>query len=91
MLCFLEDENGADAVHELLDLASKGVCQVKMNTVNLAEVLYTVQRREGEQHATEVLTLLESFPITIESVGKQLAVIAADIKGRFAIALGDCF
>ena len=38
-----------------------------------------------------MMSLLESFPITFEIVDKQLALIAADIKSRFPIALGDCF
>lgn len=91
VLCFLEDEEGAEEVHNLLAAAATGSCQLTMNVVNLAEVIYTVIRREGQEQATEVLSLLESFPINFEAVDKQLALIAAEIKSRFAIALGDCF
>lgn len=91
ILCFLGDEDGADEVHKLLDSAAKETCQLSMNVVNLAEVYYTVKRRDGEQQASEILSLLEAFPITFEIVNKQLALVAADIKSRFAIALGDCF
>ena len=91
MLCFLEDEPGAEEVHKLLNAAATGTCQLNMTVVNLAEVIYTVTRHEGQEQASEVLSLLESFPINFEEIDKELALIAADIKSRFSIALGDCF
>lgn len=91
VLCFLEDEPGAEEVHKLLNAAATGTCQLNMTVVNLAEVIYTVTRHEGQEQASEVLSLLESFPINFEEIDKELALIAADIKSRFSIALGDCF
>lgn len=91
ILCLLGAEDGADEVRVLLDSATKGVCQLRMNVVNLAEVYYVVRRRKGEHLASDVVSLLESFPVALESVDKDLALVAANVKSRCAIALGDCF
>ena len=62
-----------------------------MSVVNLSEVYYTVKRRSGQEEASRVLSLIDSFPVSLENVNRSLALQTGDIKSTAAIALADCF
>lgn len=91
LLSFFENEDGADKVETLLKDAQAGKCELYMSVVNLAEVYYSVERREGEKKAVEIYSLIRSFSFTFVDVNLALALQAAKIKSKYAIALGDCF
>ncbi|RMD93875.1 MAG: type II toxin-antitoxin system VapC family toxin [Calditrichaeota bacterium] len=91
MLCYLNDEAGADNVQDLLLQSQNNQCDLYMNLVNLAEIYYTIQRHEGLERASEVLAIIENFPMKLEIVNKELALLAANLKAKFPIALADCF
>lgn len=55
VLAYLEDEPGADVVHELLERGG-----VWMNLVNLGEITYIVEREEGARKADEIFAELVS-------------------------------
>jgi ribonuclease VapC len=91
LLNFFENEDGAEKVEILLKDAQAGKCQLYMSVVNLAEVYYSIERREGEEKAVEIYSLIRSFLLTFVEVNLAMALQAAKIKSQYAIALGDCF
>jgi predicted nucleic acid-binding protein len=62
-----------------------------MCVVNWGEVYYQVLRRFGDQKAQEIEQLIQSFPITLVEVNKELTHEAARIKATKRMAYADCF
>lgn len=91
LLCFLDDDPGANDIQALLESARTQNCELFMNVVNLSEVYYTTKRRNGGEQASQVLSLIDSFPMTFENADRALALLAGDIKAKAAISLADCF
>ncbi|MCG8603721.1 type II toxin-antitoxin system VapC family toxin [bacterium] len=91
LLCFFENEPGADNVHKLLESSVKDKCELLLSVVNLSEVYYTVKRRSGLEAASQSLSLIDSLAVSLVNVNRSLALLAGDIKSETTIALGDCF
>ncbi|MFQ6114449.1 MAG: type II toxin-antitoxin system VapC family toxin [bacterium] len=91
LLCYFGDEDGADDVQDLLNRGRENECTLFLNVVNLAEIYYSVRRQDSSERASEVLSIIEDFPINLEQVDKSLALVAANFKAKFAVALADCF
>ena len=47
LLAYLEDEAGATRIEALLEQARKETTQIWMSVVNLGEVLYIIERKQG--------------------------------------------
>ena len=91
ILCFFQDEPGAETIENLLRAAAEKKCEIYLSIINLAEIFYIISREYGEQEAIEKISLLRSFPIHIVDVTFDEALAAARIKSRYSIALGDSF
>ncbi|MDQ7053124.1 MAG: type II toxin-antitoxin system VapC family toxin [candidate division KSB1 bacterium] len=91
LICYLKDEPGADEVENAFEKAQNKEIVLLLNVVNLAEVRYIIERRFGESAAQEFVTTLSSLPVEIVNVEKSLALLAAQIKAKTPISLGDCF
>lgn len=90
LLAFLQDEPGAGRVAELLEAAGRGELRLYLSVVNLAEVVYRTVRGYGLEQAVAVLARLEELPLEVVEVDRALALEAAIVKGRHAVALADC-
>jgi ribonuclease VapC len=86
---FLREPRGA-RVRELLREASQGNVRLSLSTINLAEVMYRLERAWGEDRAMEILALIEGYPIDIVPIDRSLALAAARLKARHPISLADC-
>jgi len=62
-----------------------------MSLVNLAEVLYTVERRNGFETARGTIAIIDQLPIHLVEVHRKLAFAAAHIKAHHALSLADAF
>lgn len=91
LLCYFGDEEGATDVQNFLKKARENKCTLFLNIVNLAEIYYCVGRRNGSERASEVLSIIEDFPISLKEVNKSLALKAANFKAKYPIAFADCF
>jgi ribonuclease VapC len=90
LLTFLQDEPGADRVAELLEAAGQGELKLYLSVLNLAEVVYRTVRAYGLERAMAVLARLEELPLEVVEVDRGLALEAALVKGRHAVAFADC-
>lgn len=89
LLALLEDQPGADRVSEIIS-----VFQVPryMSVVNLAEVLYVIERRRSRQAALDLLQAMTAAEeIALVEATLDQAARAAGIKVKGGLSLADCF
>lgn len=91
LLALLGGEPGSDEVTRLLRQAQEGETHLLMTWVNLGEVAYIVERRWGMERLHAALAMLEAAPLELVPVGQQLALAAAHIKAKHAVAYADAF
>jgi len=87
----LEQEPGYEKIIELFEKAVESSKPLLMCVVNWGEVYYQVLRRFGDQKAQEIEQLIQTFPITLVEVNKELTREAARIKATKRMAYADCF
>lgn len=91
LLAYLNAEAGQERVSEVLTQAQAGKCRALLCTLNLGEVLYTVERRRGLPQAQRTQALLESLPIKEIEAERSLVLDAAHIKAHHPISYADAF
>ncbi len=91
LLCYLEEERGAEKVIHLFGEAAEASEPLLMCVINWGEVYYQVARRYGEPQAQEIERLIQSFPITLIEAGKELTREAARVKANKKLSYADCF
>jgi predicted nucleic acid-binding protein len=91
VLCYLQDEAGADEVAGLLNQAKKGETRLLLTWMNLGEVYYRVCRTRGETKAQEVLATIKEWPVTLLAGDEPLTVAAAGIKAAHALSYADAY
>lgn len=90
-LAYLDNEPGMALVQEVLTQADSGSCQITMSLINLGEVLYIVERERGLSSAQKVLALVESLPVKLLEVSRDLILDAAHVKANNALSYADAF
>jgi len=91
LLAYLNGESGEERIVELLTQAQAGKCRLLLCTINLGEILYTVERRRGLSKAQQTQALIESLPIEEVPADRSLVLDAAHIKASHPISYADAF
>jgi ribonuclease VapC len=91
VMAYLLDEPGAERVEELLGNAEDGRARVSMSTVNLAEVLYRLERSQGAAAAQRFLDALAGLALRFVNADMDLSTAAAKVKAAFPVSLGDAY
>ena len=91
VLALLNDEPGASRVEDLLHQARAGEVKLAMSLINLGEVAYIVERRQGEAAVHSILAFLDALPLEFYSVGRGRTLGAAHIKAVHLLAYADAF
>jgi len=90
LIALLYQEDGADVVLDLYRKAACGSIFLKMNRLNLLEVYYDTLRREGEQTARTLVSLINQSPITIiPELSDTVFFEAGRLKTSYKISLAD--
>jgi PIN domain nuclease of toxin-antitoxin system len=90
MIAYLNDEEGAEKVEELLWQSNQGSGNLFMHEVNLLEVYYGVYRDEGKELADETYEKIINLPIKIlEGLRKGVLKEAGRFKAIYKISLAD--
>jgi predicted nucleic acid-binding protein len=85
LLTFIEDENGAERVEELLNIPSTII-----TWVSLLEVSYITQQEHDVAEAEQRYALLKALPVTlIWSIDEPILLAAAKLKGGHRLSLAD--
>ena len=91
LMALFQIEPGAAKVRELLEAAGKGRHELYMSVINLGEVLYTIENRQGVEAAQQALAFIDQSPIETHEVDRPLALSAARLKAASGIGYADCF
>lgn len=91
LLAYLRREPGWDAVKTLLRDAVDGRAELLVCVVNLGEVLYMTERRQGAERARTTLGHVEQLPLHWADADRALALRAARVKASHAISYADAF
>ena len=91
LLAYLADEPGQERIKNLLSEANESQCVLYLCMINFGEVLYMTERRRGLVMAQSVQALVESLPIEILDVSRNLVLDAAHIKAKYALSYADAF
>ena len=90
LIAYLSEEDGADAVQNILNMAAQGECKVFMHAINLLEVYYCVRREYGEISAREMLANIKEEQIVIcFGTSESLIIEAGRLKSQYKISLAD--
>jgi predicted nucleic acid-binding protein len=92
IIAYLNDEEGADIVGELLKEADKGTVKLFMHVINLGEIFYIVFREKGEVEAINVYSKIRQYPVEfVEDLSEPFLLTAASIKGTYPVSYADAF
>lgn len=91
LLAYLQDEAGAARVETLLGQAAREKCRLCMSIINLGEMLYIIERREGVARTQDVLALIRQLPLEILPADEQAVFSAAHIKASHTLSYADAF
>jgi ribonuclease VapC len=91
LLRFIQKEPGNEEVKAILDDAMSGEARVMLNVINMGEIIYTVQRRFGQQAKLEVVKSISRLEIEILPAPNDLVYRAAELKAHFPMSYADTF
>ena len=91
VLAFLDGEEGAVVVRDLLDHAKSNEIAITMNAVNLIEVYYDRIRVVGTEQADAIIQdIYDNFPISIiETINPIIVREAARLKALGKMSFAD--
>ena len=91
LLAFLNDEEGADTIEDLLNQSVVSDVSISMSIINLLEVYYGELRDKGSDIAQIVLDMVKQYSIKIvDTISAQVFLDAARLKAVYKISLADC-
>lgn len=91
LLCYLEREPGFQKIIQAFEEAVNTSRPLRMTIINWGEVYYQVARRYGNDRAGEIERLIDSFPIALVDIDRDLTREAARLKANKKMAYADCF
>lgn len=90
LIAFLNDEDGADKVEDILRRAKGGDCSIYMNKLNVLEIYYGVFREDGKEKAEEIFTKILALPlIVVDELKDNVFREAGRLKAIYKISLAD--
>ena len=90
LIALLTNENGANAVKNLLEKAANGEIKILMHKVNFLEVYYYTYRNYGEEKAIKLLNDIKIAPIKINSeITDEILIKAGRLKSSYKMSLAD--
>jgi len=91
LLAFLNDEEGAEKIEDLLNQSAVSDVSVSMSIINLFEVYYSELRDKGAEIAQIVLDMVQHYSIKIiDTISEQVFREAARMKATHKMSIADC-
>jgi predicted nucleic acid-binding protein len=91
LLALRGDEDGAEHVERVLNAARKGRGRVLLSFMTRMELLYTIERAEGEAAAQDALRLVDTFPVEWVTCEPDIVRAAAKLKARGGLSVADAW
>ena len=90
LMVYFEREAGYEKIKEILAAAAEKDDFLLMTAVNYGEVYYSVLRECGQEKADEIDRIIDTFPVDIIDVDKDLARAAGKFKASKKMSYADC-
>jgi predicted nucleic acid-binding protein len=91
MLAYLQGERNGIRVRDILQSVRSDRQNVYMSLINVGEVLYITERKQGIRKAQEVLASMRQLPIQFLPADEQAIIAAAHIKANYTGSYADSF
>jgi len=90
LIAFLDDEEGADKVEDILRKARRNECAIYMNKLNILEIYYGIFREDSKEKAEKTLSKILALPIiVIDRLKDDVFKEAGRLKATYKISLAD--
>lgn len=90
LIAFLEDEEGADKVEDILRKSRRNECAIYMNKLNILEIYYGIFREDSKEKAEKTLSKILALPIiVIDRLKDDVFKEAGRLKATYKISLAD--
>lgn len=91
ILAYTGDEPGSDVIHELLQSAGKGRCQLYISVITLMEACYKAWQREGEESARLLYARLTHLPAKHVEFDQDILWLACEAKATCRLSIADAW
>lgn len=91
LLAYLEDENGAAAVRDVLAACAAEEATAWLSVVNLGEVLCITEREQGLPAAHKAIAAIDQLPVNVAVADRRRTFAAAHVKARHPLSFADAF
>jgi uncharacterized protein len=91
LIAYLENENGAEKMIEVIQGARDSGRTLLLSVVNWGEVYYITLRETGRERVEAVAHLISTLPIQVVPADLELTRQAAEFKASKKMSYGDCF
>lgn len=76
---------------QLLSSAARAEMLLSLVIINYGEVLYIIQREQGERAALQTVESLDNLPIVVVEASRDLTFAAARVKAQYRVSYADAF
>ncbi|OQX05098.1 MAG: hypothetical protein BWK80_52685 [Desulfobacteraceae bacterium IS3] len=90
ILAFIENEDGAETVENLLMSSIEEGNKIFISAVTLIEIFYISVQEQGSETGEERLDLLGNLPLIQESLTPQFTKIIGKLKAYKSMSFADC-
>ncbi len=91
LIAYLENEDGAEKMIEVIQVARNAGKPLLLSVVNWGEVYYITLREAGRERVDTVAHLISTLPIQVIPADLELTRQAAEFKASKKMSYGDCF
>ena len=91
LLTYLNEEEPAPRVGEILREVERGDDQGFLSLINYGEVVYIVERARGVELAHQTIAWLDALPVQVVLPDRDATLAAAHIKAHHPVSYADSF
>ena len=92
LIAYIRNENGAQSVAGIFELAVQNECKIYIHSATVAEVYYDTLRFSGKKIAEELFEDFKSLPITFQNtLDNTFIKLLGTYKVDFKVSFADCF
>src|ERR1700682_6556329 len=91
IFALLQNEKGAATVVNLIERSQKDEIRLRLSLINWGEVLYTIEREQGQERFAQWKSKIASLPIQLVFISQARVERAAHIKSKHSVSYADAF
>ncbi len=90
-LTLIEDEDGSDIVHDLLEKAKTGDAVILVSFMSFMEVYYITLQERDENEARVRINLMSALPVSHTESGVAMGITASELKAVYRLSVADAW